>query len=77
MFGFSSTMAEHEGKLFCKPCHTRQFGLKGYGYGGGAGTLASEAGSHQTDGGGKYISNSVGISSLASPCPLEKIEDLV
>ncbi len=42
-------MAEHESKLYCKSCHVRQFGLKGYGYGGGAGTLASEAGSH-TDG---------------------------
>lgn len=48
-------MAEHDSTLYCKPCHTRQFGLKGYGYGGGAGTLASEAGSHATDGpGGGY-----------------------
>ena len=37
-------MAENEGKLFCQPCHRRNFGLKGYGYGGGAGVLASEAG---------------------------------
>ena len=53
MLSYSSTVAEHENKLYCKACHTRQFGLKGYGYGGGAGTLASEAGSHATDGGGR------------------------
>ena len=44
-------MAEHEGVLYCKSCHTRQFGLKGYGYGGGAGTLASEAGGHPSTAG--------------------------
>ncbi len=49
----SSTVAEHESKLYCKSCHGRSFGPKGYGYGGGAGTLASEAGHHETDGGGK------------------------
>ena len=32
-------MAEHGGKIYCKGCHGKQFGPKGYGYGGGAGTL--------------------------------------
>ena len=40
----SSTMASHDGELYCKSCHTRQFGTTGYGYGVGAGTLASEKG---------------------------------
>lgn len=56
VFLISSTVAEHEGRLFCKSCHTRNFGMKGYGYGGGAGTLASEAGSHDTDGPRKGMS---------------------
>lgn len=45
----STTLRDHEGTLFCPPCHSRSFGLKGYGYGMGAGTLASEAGVSQTD----------------------------
>ena len=40
----SSTMASHDGELYCKSCHTRKFGTTGYGYGVGAGTLASEKG---------------------------------
>ena len=40
----SSTMASHDGELYCKSCHTRKFGTTGYGYGIGAGTLASEKG---------------------------------
>ena len=43
----SSTMREHEGDLYCKACHTRKFGTTGYGYGIGAGTLASEKGTNQ------------------------------
>lgn len=38
----SSTMAEHGGELYCKSCHSRNFGTSGYGYGIGAGTLSSE-----------------------------------
>ena len=38
----SSTMSAHEGDLYCKNCHKRNYGLKGYGYGQGAGVLASE-----------------------------------
>lgn len=43
----SSTMASHDGDLYCKSCHTRKFGTTGYGYGVGAGTLASEKGVNQ------------------------------
>jgi len=45
----SSTMSAHEGNLYCKSCHKRNYGLKGYGYGQGAGVLASEAGTEGTD----------------------------
>lgn len=31
----STTMAEHEGEAYCKSCHAKQFGPKGYGYSGG------------------------------------------
>ena len=42
MVFFSATAAYHENMLFCHPCHGKQFGPKGYGYGQGAGTLTSE-----------------------------------
>ena len=42
-------MASHEGEIYCKSCHKKGFGPKGYGYGGGAGTLASETVLDQPD----------------------------
>jgi ribosomal protein L31 len=32
---------DHDGELYCKGCHGRHFGIKGVGYGVGAGTLMS------------------------------------
>ena len=40
----STTVAEHEGQLFCKQCHGKKYGPKGYGFGGGAGTLSMDKG---------------------------------
>ncbi|KAF3420466.1 hypothetical protein E2986_14086 [Frieseomelitta varia] len=42
----STNCTEHEGELFCKVCHGRKFGPKGYGFGGGAGTLSMDQGEH-------------------------------
>ena len=42
----STTLAEHDGKVFCKQCYGRQFGPKGYGFGGGAGCLSMDSGEH-------------------------------
>ncbi|THD24858.1 Cysteine and glycine rich protein 1 [Fasciola gigantica] len=42
----STTVAEHEGEVFCKQCHGRKFGPKGYGFGGGAGALNMDSGTH-------------------------------
>ncbi|KER31853.1 LIM domain protein [Opisthorchis viverrini] len=42
----STTVAEHEGEVFCKQCHGRKFGPKGYGFGGGAGALNMDSGAH-------------------------------
>lgn len=39
----TTTVKTHDGKLYCKTCHTRSFGLKGYGYGGGAAGVLSTA----------------------------------
>lgn len=47
----STTVAEHESELYCKNCHGRKYGPKGYGFGGGAGCLSMDSGAHlQTDG---------------------------
>lgn len=40
----STNCSEHEGELFCKMCHGRKYGPKGYGFGGGAGCLSTDAG---------------------------------
>ena len=55
----SSTMASHDGDLYCKSCHVRKFGTSGYGYGVGAGTLASERGVGMYT---KYIGTSLYVS---------------
>jgi len=39
----STTVAEHDGSLYCKSCHGKNFGPKGYGYGQGAGVLSTDS----------------------------------
>lgn len=34
----------HVGKAYCKSCHSKNFGLHGYGYGQGAGVLSMDFG---------------------------------
>jgi hypothetical protein len=38
------TMAEHEGNVYCKQCYARKFGIRGVGFGVGAGALAMDTG---------------------------------
>ena len=38
------TMAEHEGNVFCKQCYSRKFGIRGVGFGIGAGALGMDTG---------------------------------
>ncbi|XP_071957210.1 cysteine and glycine-rich protein 2-like isoform X1 [Antedon mediterranea] len=40
----STNVCEHEKQLYCKNCHGKKFGPKGYGFGGGAGTLSMDSG---------------------------------
>jgi len=40
----STNANEHENQLFCRNCHGRKFGPKGYGFGGGAGALSMDTG---------------------------------
>ncbi|XP_031640038.1 muscle LIM protein Mlp84B-like isoform X2 [Contarinia nasturtii] len=42
----STNCTEHEKELFCKNCHGRKYGPKGYGFGGGAGCLSMDSGAH-------------------------------
>ena len=53
----STTFAEHDGKVFCKGCHSKKFGPKGYGFGGGAGALSTETGAQfgETEGEMTYV----------------------
>jgi cysteine/glycine-rich protein len=37
-------MAEHDGDLYCKQCYTRKFGIRGVGFGIGAGALGMDTG---------------------------------
>lgn len=41
----STNSSTHEDKLYCKGCHGRKYGPKGYGFGGGAGALSMDTGS--------------------------------
>jgi predicted RNA-binding Zn-ribbon protein involved in translation (DUF1610 family) len=34
-------LSDNEGKIYCKPCHAKQTGISGYGFGGAGGALAS------------------------------------
>jgi hypothetical protein len=38
------TVAEHDGDIFCKQCYTRKFGIRGVGFGIGAGALGMDSG---------------------------------
>ena len=40
----STNVAEHEGRVYCKGCHGKKYGPKGYGFGSGAGALSMETG---------------------------------
>lgn len=42
----STNCTEHEKELYCKNCHARKYGPKGYGFGGGAGCLSMDTGAH-------------------------------
>lgn len=39
-----TNVCEHDGELFCKQCYTRKFGIRGVGFGIGAGALGMDSG---------------------------------
>jgi len=53
----STNCSEHDGELFCKVCHARKFGPKGYGFGGGAGCLSMDTGEQFQNQEGRYDSH--------------------
>merc|ERR1719242_1075643 len=40
----SGSITEHDNQMFCNACYRKNFGPKGYGFGGGAGTLSMDDG---------------------------------
>ena len=42
----STTLAEHDEQIYCKACHSKQFGPKGYGFAGGASGLSMDTGKY-------------------------------
>jgi len=46
----STNVTEHDDELFCRSCHGKKFGPKGYGYGGGAGVLSMDDGTGYVNG---------------------------
>ncbi|XP_030231447.1 cysteine and glycine-rich protein 1 [Gadus morhua] len=42
----STTVAVHVDEIYCKSCYGKKYGPKGYGFGGGAGTLSTDRGEH-------------------------------
>ncbi|KAJ8024021.1 Cysteine and glycine-rich protein 2 [Holothuria leucospilota] len=43
----SNNVNPHNDELYCKKCHGRKFGIKGYGFGQGAGALGMDEGERQ------------------------------
>ncbi len=44
----TGSITEHDGEMFCGACYRKFFGPKGYGFGGGAGTLSMDDGKGYT-----------------------------
>ena len=44
----SGRITEHDGEMFCGNCYQKNFGPKGYGFGGGSGTLSMDDGKGYT-----------------------------
>ena len=44
----SGSISEHDGEMFCNSCYRKNFGPKGYGFGGGAGCLSMDDGKGYT-----------------------------
>jgi len=44
----SGSITEHDGEMFCSSCYRKNFGPKGYGFGGGAGCLSMDDGKGYT-----------------------------
>uniref|UniRef100_A0A8C7RYJ7 Cysteine and glycine-rich protein 1 n=1 Tax=Oncorhynchus mykiss TaxID=8022 RepID=A0A8C7RYJ7_ONCMY len=42
----STTVTCHVDEIYCKSCYGKKYGPKGYGFGGGAGTLSMDTGAH-------------------------------
>ncbi|XP_060608292.1 cysteine and glycine-rich protein 1-like isoform X3 [Ruditapes philippinarum] len=61
----STSCTDHEADVFCKACHTKMFGPKGYGFAGGASGLSMDTGKY-----GEITRENVSSFSQAQAAPL-------
>ena len=62
----SGSITEHDGEMFCNSCYRKNFGPKGYGFGGGAGCLSMDDGNGYKVGDIKIIKYNKNISNFFS-----------
>jgi cysteine/glycine-rich protein len=53
----SGRVTEHNDEMFCSSCYRKNFGPKGYGFGGGAGCLSMDDGEGYKSNGAKNVEN--------------------
>eukprot|EP00123_Amoebidium_parasiticum_P011960 comp21025_c0_seq1/m.28235 comp21025_c0_seq1/g.28235 ORF comp21025_c0_seq1/g.28235 comp21025_c0_seq1/m.28235 type:complete len:207 (-) comp21025_c0_seq1:592-1212(-) len=70
----STTLADKDGEIYCKSCYGRNFGPKGYGFGGGAGVLNMEGPADTNVTFSAPAGPTPATPPVSSPLPVEKPE---
>ena len=62
----STTVSDHEGKLFCRRCYAQECGIGGYGFGQGAGVLGTDGAVIAAQPGGVGMTEGRGVGCLCN-----------